>query len=255
MMNEGSRSYRTEALVIRHTNFGEADRILTLYSREKGKIRVVAKGARKLKSRKAGHLEPFTRVQLQLAKGRDLPIVTQAETIEAYLNIRNSLEITAQAAYVLEILDRFTFDEEENRELYRMAYEALERLDSGVEPFYANRYFELHVMDTLGFKPELFACVKCRNPIEAVDQYFSAEQGGVVCPTCVGKVEGARPVSVTALKFLRHFQRSDFKEATRANPDLMVRGEMEDLLQHYISIQLDRRLNTPGFIRAIHHPS
>ena len=79
-MSEGSRSYRTEALVIRHTNFGEADRILTLYSREKGKIRVVAKGVRKLKSRKAGHLEPFTRVQLQLAKGRDLPIVTQAET-------------------------------------------------------------------------------------------------------------------------------------------------------------------------------
>ena len=67
-MSEGSRSYRTEALVIRHTNFGEADRILTLYSREKGKIRVVAKGVRKLKSRKAGHLEPFTRVQLQLAK-------------------------------------------------------------------------------------------------------------------------------------------------------------------------------------------
>ena len=115
-MSEGSRSYRTEALVIRHTNFGEADRILTLYSREKGKIRVVAKGVRKLKSRKAGHLEPFTRVQLQLAKGRDLPIVTQAETIEAYLNIRNSLETTAQAAYVLEILDRFTFDEEENRD-------------------------------------------------------------------------------------------------------------------------------------------
>ncbi len=254
-MTDGSRSYRTEALVIRHSNFGEADRILTLYTRENGKIRAVAKGVRKLKSRKAGHLEPFTHVQLQLARGRDLPIVTQAETIEAFLSIRNSLEITAQAAYVLEILDRFTFDEEENRELYRLAVEALQRLDSGIDPFYVNRYFELHVLDTLGFKPEMFVCVICRKPIEPVDQYFSAAQGGVVCPNCIGKVEGARPVSVSALKFLRHFQRSDFKEATRANPDLMVRGEMEDLLQHYISIQLDRRLNTPGFIRAIHHPT
>ncbi len=254
-MTEGSRSYRTEALVLRHSNFGEADRILTLYSRENGKIRAVAKGVRKMKSRKAGHLEPFTRVQLQLARGRDLPIVTQAETMEAFLNIRGSLEVTAQAAYVLEILDRFTFDEEENRELYRMAVETLERLDSGIEPFYANRYFELHVLSALGFKPELFACVICRKPIEPVDQYFSAAQGGVVCPHCVGKVEAARPVSMEALKFIRHFQRSDFREATRANPDFLVRGEMEDLLQHYISVQLDRRLNTPGFIRAIHNPS
>lgn len=251
-MGEGSRSYRTEALVIRHSNFGEADRILTLYSRENGKIRVVAKGVRKLKSRKAGHLEPFTRVQLQLARGRDLPIVTQAETIEAYPNIRSTLDLTAQAAYVLEIIDRFTFDEEENRGLYKLAIDTLQRLDSGIDPFFANRYYELHVLDTLGFKPELFACVYCRKPIEPVDQYFSASRGGVVCPLCAGKVEGTGSVSVSALKFLRHFQRSDFKEATRAHPDFLVQGEMADLLQNYISTQLDRRLNTPGFIRAIH---
>ncbi|MBA4421069.1 MAG: DNA repair protein RecO [Anaerolinea sp.] len=252
-MTEGPRSYRTEALVIRHSNFGEADRILTLFSREQGKVRAIAKGIRKLKSRKAGHLEPFTRVLLQLARGRDLLIVTQAETVEAYLNIRASLEVTAQAAYVLEILERFTFDEEENRELYQLAVEALQRLDSGVESFYANRYYEMHVLNALGFKPELFACVICREVIQPVDQYFSAAQGGVVCPKCIGKVEGAHPISVDALRFLRHFQRSDFKEAVRANPEFLVRGEMEDLLQHYISIQLDRRLNTPGFIRAIHH--
>lgn len=252
-MTEGPRSYRTEAVVIRHSNFGEADRVLTLFTREQGKVRAVAKGVRKLKSRKAGHLEPFTRVQLQLARGRDLPIITQAETVEAYLNIRSTLETTAQAAYVLEVLDRFSFEHEENRDLYRLAVETLQRLDAGMDPFFANRYYELHVLDALGFKPELFACVICREPLQAVDQYFSGLQGGVVCPKCMFKVEGTRPVSVDALRFLRHFQRSDFKEALRAHPDALVRGEMEDLLQHYISIQLDRRLNTPGFIRAIHH--
>lgn len=253
-MAEGPRSYRSESLVIRHSNFGEADRILTLFTREQGKLRAIAKGVRKLKSRKAGHLEPFTRVQLQLARGRDLPIVTQAETVEAYLNIRAALEVTAQAAYVMEILDRFTFDEEENRELYRLVVETLQRLDAGVEPFYTIRYFELHVLDLLGFKPELTACLVCRDAIQPVDQYFSAAQGGVVCPKCSGRVEGGRPVSVEALRVLRHFQRSGFVEATRARPERLVQGEVEDLLQHYISIQLDRRLNTPGFIRAIHQP-
>lgn len=252
-MADAPRSYRSEALVLRHSNFGEADRILVLFTREQGKVRAVAKGVRKLKSRKAGHLEPFTRVQLQLARGRDLPIITQAETVEAYTNIRASLEVTAQAAYLVEVLDRFTFEEEENRELYRLAVESLQRLDSGIDPFYVNRYFDLHVLDVLGFKPELFACVVCRQQIVAVDQYFSAALGGIVCPKCGSGLEGARPAGVEVTRFLRHFQRSDFKEALRAKIDPLTRGEMEELLQAYISTQLDRRLNTPGFIRAIRH--
>ena len=85
------RSFRVEAVVLRHANWGEADRILTLYTRERGKVRAIAKGIRRIRSRKAGHLEPFTRVTLQLAKGRDLFIITQAETLQAYLPIHENL--------------------------------------------------------------------------------------------------------------------------------------------------------------------
>jgi hypothetical protein len=83
---------------------------VTLLTQERGKLRTVAKGARKIKSRKAGHLEPFTHVTLQLAAGRDLPIITQAETIDAYLPLRDDLLRTGYAAYVLELVDRFTYD-------------------------------------------------------------------------------------------------------------------------------------------------
>ncbi|OGO39027.1 MAG: DNA repair protein RecO, partial [Chloroflexi bacterium RBG_16_56_8] len=85
------RSFRVEAVVLRHNDYGEADRFLTLYTRQQGKLRALAKGARKVTSRKAGHLEPFTHVALQLAKGRDLPIITQAETIQSHLPLRNDL--------------------------------------------------------------------------------------------------------------------------------------------------------------------
>jgi DNA repair protein RecO (recombination protein O) len=83
-MPDQPRSFRVEAVVLRHANWGEADRILTLYTREQGKLRAVAKGARKIRSRKAGHLEPFTHITLQLAKSRDIPIVTQVETLDPY---------------------------------------------------------------------------------------------------------------------------------------------------------------------------
>src|SRR5512136_990856 len=107
-----ARSFRVEAVVLRHADWGEADRILTLYSREQGKIRAIAKGARKIRSRKAGHLEPFTYITVQLAKSRDMPIVTQVETLEAYLPLREDLVRTGYTAYVVELLDRLTYDEE-----------------------------------------------------------------------------------------------------------------------------------------------
>src|SRR5512144_1395276 len=118
MANE--RTIRVDAVVLRHSDWGEADRLLSLYTCEQGKLRAVAKGARKLRSRKAGHLEPFTRVVLMLARGRDMWIVTQAETVDAYLPVREDLMRTAYAAYIIELLDRFTYEEGENRPLYNL---------------------------------------------------------------------------------------------------------------------------------------
>ena len=124
--------------MLRHSDWGEADRLLGLYSREAGKLRAVAKGVRRLRSRKAGHLEPFTRVKLLLARGRDLWIVTQAETVDAYLPLREDLEKIGQASYVLELLDRFSFEEGANRSLYALLTDTLGRLSSG-----ADRYLTL----------------------------------------------------------------------------------------------------------------
>ena len=116
-----ARSFSVEAVVLRHADYGEADRILTLYTRQLGKTRAIVKGARKVTSRKAGHLEPFTHVKLQLAKGRDMPIITQADTVEAYIPLRDNLVLTGQASYIIELLDRFTYDEgKDNSNLFRL---------------------------------------------------------------------------------------------------------------------------------------
>ena len=193
-MSDTPRSFRAEAVVLRHTNFGEADRMLTLYTREHGKIRAIAKGVRKIKSRKSGHLEPFTRLILQLARGHDAYIITQAETQDAYLNIRDNLELTSYAAMLIEMLDRFTYEAEENRLLFQLVIEALNRLNQSETPFICVSYYQIQLLEALGYKPELFVCAICRKEIQPVDQYFSAEHGGIVCPSCARTHIGARPV-------------------------------------------------------------
>jgi len=246
------RSFRVEAVVLRHADWGEADRILTLYTRERGKVRAIAKGARKIRSRKAGHLEPFTRVTLQLAKGRDLLIVTQADTLDAYLPLRENLVKTGYASYVIELLDRFTYeDESENYAIFGLLTEILGRIASEPDPWLAIRYYEVRLLDFLGFRPHLFECANCGKKIQPVDQYISPSAGGVLCPTCGAGLPGVWSISMEALKHFRHFQRSSYSEAQRARPSPEVQKELETLMQKYFTYLLERELNTPGFIKQI----
>lgn len=250
-MSNLPRSQRVEAVVLRHSDWGEADRMLTIFTRELGKLRVVAKGARRPRSRKAGHLEPFTRVALLLARGREIWIVTQAETLDAYLPVRDDLERTGYAAYVTELLDHFTYEEGENSSLYRLFVEALERVSTLEDPVPAIRYYEIRLLDLLGFRPELFHCVHCGNEIQPEAQFFSALLGGVACPRCGLDAAGVRPVSMQGLKYLRHYQRSSYAEAMRVRLPDAVRPELEALMQHYLTYLLERGLNSPAFLREV----
>jgi DNA repair protein RecO (recombination protein O) len=246
------RSFRAESIVLKHHDWGEADRIVTVFSREQGKLRVVARGVRKIRSRRAGHLEPFTHVMLQLARSSDLPIVTQADTVESFAILREDLEAIGHASYIVELLDKFTYQEGANIALFNLLKRTLERLAAGnVPPALVLRYFEMRLLDLAGFRPELSTCVICGEEIRAENQYFSAAQGGVVCPRPVHVQSGLVPISVDALRFLRHFQRSSFSEATRAQPSKGADREMEMVMQHYITYVLERGLNTPKFIKRL----
>jgi DNA repair protein RecO (recombination protein O) len=238
--------------VLRHADWGEADRLVTLYTREQGKLRAVAKGARKITSRKAGHLEPFTQVKLQLSRGRDLFIVTQADTVEAYLPLRESLVLTGTASYLVELLDRFVYEEEgANPTLFRLLADTLQRLAGNEDAWLAVRYYEMRLLDYLGFRPQLFECANCGRAIKAEEQYFSFSLGGVICPRCGRGLPNLKPISVETLKYLRHFQRSSYGEAARARPSPGVRDEAENLMQGYFTYLLERELNSPGFLKSV----
>ncbi len=246
------RSFRVNAVVLRHADWGEADRIITLYTREQGKLRALAKGARKMRSRKAGHLEPFTHITAQLAAAHDMPIITQVETVDAYLPMRDDLVRTGYAAYCAELLDRFTYAEEgTNPAIFQTLTDTLSRISGEADSWVAVRYYEMRLLDFLGFRPQLFHCANCEREIQAEDQYFSFASGGVICPRCGMGLPNLSAVSVDVLKHLRHFQRSNYPVAARANPAESTRRALEALMQGYLQYLLERGLNTPDFLRRV----
>ncbi len=245
------RSQRVEAIVLRHADWGEADRLLWLFTRELGKLQAVAKGVRKTRSRKAGHLEPFTRVELLLAQGRDLPIVTQAEARDVYPALREDLVRVGYAAYIVELLDRFTYEEGENLGLYRLLCETLARINKEKEAAFAVRYYEVRLLDLVGFRPQLVSCLICGKEIIAEDQFFSFEKGGVICPSCGLQEPGVKQISLPALRILRHIQRSNYAEAQRARLSSTVDRELETLMGNYLTFLLERGLNSPDFLRRV----
>lgn len=255
MPQRRERSQRVEAVVLRHTNWGEADRLVWLFTKESGKLRAIAKGIRKPRSRKAGHLEPFTHVRLLLAMARDLPIITQAEAQETFLALREDLLRVGYAAYVIELLDRFTYEEGENIPLFRLLLETLTRLDKEEDAAFAVRYYEVRLLDLTGFRPHLFQCVNCGKAIQPEDQFFSPDLGGLLCPNCGRALTGTWFVSLAAVRLLRHLQRSSYAEARRLRLTGAVDREVEQLMQAYFTYLLERGLNTPAFLRQVRRGS
>lgn len=246
------RSFRASAIVLRHADWGEADRLLTLYTREQGMVRALAKGARKVTSRKAGHLQPFTHITVQLAKGRDLLIVTQVETVNAFLPLHDDLIKTGHAAYAVELLLRFSYEDEgANPSVFRLLLETLTRIQHEADAWIPIRYYEMRLLDAVGFRPQLFECANCGRGILPEDQFFSFTAGGAVCPRCGEGLPNLMRISLETLKYFRHFQRSNYKDASLARPSPEVQKEAETLMQGYFSYLLERELNTPGFLKRV----
>ena len=158
-VSDRGRLYRTEAIILKHNDLGEADRLFTVLTPFLGKLRLVAKGVRKPTSRKSGHLESFTRSQLLVARGRNLDIITQAEMVEPYLRLRRDLWRTSHAYYMGELVDRFSQERSENPPLYRLLSDALGWVCEAHDLALALRYFELSLLGLAGYRPQLLSLI------------------------------------------------------------------------------------------------
>jgi DNA repair protein RecO (recombination protein O) len=252
-MPRPERAFRTPALILRRRDFGEADRILTVLTPNHGRRDVIAKGARKPLSHRAGHVELYTMAEMQIGVGRDLDIAAQATLVKPWLPLREDLQRGAYASYVAELLIRFTGDVgDEPHALFDLLDQTFDALADDPDPRLAVRYYELRLLAIVGFRPQLQTCVVTNAPVRPRDQYFSYEGGGVVSPEAAQRGGGAMvPLSLDALKVMRYMQRTPYDEVKALKVGAAQHAELERVLQGYIIYVLERRLMSVDFIRRV----
>jgi DNA repair protein RecO (recombination protein O) len=239
------RSYQAHVVILKQSKFGEFDKVLTIYSSEFGKLRTVARGACRPGSRLGGNVEPLTYSLLMLAKGRNLDIVTQSQCIDGFAALKTDLWRTSCALYILDLVDSFTVQNNENKDIFNLLIETLHHLgEKDDDGEILLRYFELNLLHYLGYRPQLYRCIVCNTLLRSVLNYFNPGLGGVVCPSCRENNFENRAISVNALKVLRLWQNCDYATAKRVRLKPTLQLELEQEMQSYIRCILERDLKS-----------
>lgn len=204
---------KTEAIVLRTRKYGETSRILNLYTREFGKLSVIAKGARGPKNKFGASLQPPNHVFAVLYKSdnRELHLLSQCDTITRFRNVPDDLDKFSAVMSIVELVELVMHDEERNDQLFDLTLSALNGINDALKnPVNVQYYFELHLSDVLGFRPNFHTCCSCGMPLDhehvgTKGGELRLGSGGVLCETCSGRtVRGA--ISLGSLQLLQKLQ-------------------------------------------------
>ena len=239
-MSRRGSLYRDHGVVLRTYKLGEADRIIVFATEHNGKVRAVAKGVRKTRSKFGSRLEPMSHVALQLYQGRELDIVTQAETVDHFRAVREDLDRFGRASAMLEAVDQMAMEREENPRLYQMLLGALRSLAAHDSPLVvAGFYWKLLAQE--GFRPELDVCVSCGEEADLVA--FDLEEGGTLCRVC----RTGMPISEAALDLLRRILGGQLASAL-GEPASPATHEVDTLATRAMEHHIERRLKSVGML-------
>ncbi len=232
--------YRDHGIVLRTHKLGEADRIVVLHTERHGKVRAVAKGVRKTKSRFGGRLEPTSHVALQLYEGRELDIITQAESVDHFAVIRADLDRLTRAVSMLEAVDQIAQEREVNPDLYRMLLGALRALSARNSALVvAGFYWKVLALE--GFRPITDACAVCGAVEDLVA--FDVDEGGLLCR----EHRRGTPLSPAAIELLRQILGGALSAALDAEASSAT-VEIEHLATRAMEHHLERRLRSVGLL-------
>jgi len=196
----------------------------------------------------AGHLELLTYSQVSLARGRNLDTITGGQTVEGFLPFKSDLEITSYALYAIELVEQFTAEHIENYPLFELLLETLRRLSQENNHELTLRFFEIHLLDLVGYRPQLRQCVACHQPLKPVTNYFSPLAGGVLCPNCQPSQFPTYPLSLNALKVLRWLQGNHWSNASRLKLTPALSRELELVIRDYLKYLLERDVKSTAWL-------
>ncbi len=238
--------YKVEGIVLRRRSLGEADRLVTILSRDRGKLTVVARGARRPRSRLGGRLEPATRFRALIAERRSLDVISQVEVLDAFAALRDDLERLGAAAIVLEYADRALAERHPHADVYVLLVEALALLRLGGRDL-ATVWFAARLLVLTGHRPAVDQCAVCGRRIHR-ERWWSPALGGCVDAACRSRDPRAAPITQGAVALLRFLLDARHPAVQRARPGPAQRGELADALRRFAEACWETRLRAPDVV-------
>lgn len=242
---------KTQGIVLKYTNFGEADKILTILTRSKGKIKAVAKGCRKPKSALLASSEVFTFSEMVLYKGSNLYRLTQAETRETFYNLRNDLLRLSYAVFFAELAETVAEEEEANERLFLLLSKVLYYLAQGDIPVgYIDVAYQLKLMDISGYRPNLGRCVHCgATELESVK--FDVELGGLICRKCEDFGKKLIRINSKTPEMLRALLNTEISRLNELKMDHTIFSDIDKLVKKFVETHLEKQFKSLEFLDEI----
>lgn len=242
---------KTQGIVLKYTNLGEADKILTILTRSKGRIQAIAKGCRKPKSSLLASCELFVFSEFVFYKGTTFYHVTQAETRETFYNIRNDLMLLSYATYFAELAGTVSVEEMPAERLFLLLARALYYLSTKEIPAgIVNIAYQLRLMDISGYRPSLGRCVNCRRSFDEYER-FSSTLGGVLCSDCTGADKSAFRLSKGTLEVFRTFLNTEISRLNNVKTDNTIYNELDRIIKDFVLKHLDKRFKSLDFLENL----
>lgn len=242
---------KTQGIVMKHINLGEADKIITLFTDKLGKVQVVAHGARKPRSKLMSSAQVFCYGEYVLYKGKSLYTIDQSEIIESFQGLTEDLYALTYVSYMIELVDVLTMNDEENVELFGLLLKSMYLMeDDTIDKELLTRIFELKSMAISGYMPELSMCGSCGSG-NIKDNVFSVRLGGLLCPNCRNKDVYGVKLDASTLSVMKYFLKNSIEKIRTVKAAQQNKNELKKLLKSYIGFYLEKEFKSLDFLNDI----
>ncbi|QGT99978.1 DNA recombination and repair protein RecO [Candidatus Syntrophocurvum alkaliphilum] len=240
--------YNSKVLIIKNNDYRESDKLVTIFSEKHGKTNAIAKGVKKPSSSLRACVQPFCHSFLFVSKGKSLDLITQGKLIDFYGNCREDLTLTLYSIYIMELLDKSLMEKVAIPNLYNKTVEVLSFFNNHGSNNLILRFYELQLLNELGYKPVVDCCVVCGS--KEYSSSFSLQEGGIVCKGC-SKQNKTMGISGEVLALLKLFLKNDFNIIARVKASPNALKQLEYFFEKYLEYHLERRFNTKNTIKVI----
>ena len=247
-------TWASEGIILKRNNWGETDKTLTIFTRQRGKVRVLAKGVRRVHSRRAPNIELFNHSKLFFHESKETNILAEADTVTSFNNLKSDLNKISYAYRIAEVIDHFFPEATDSAGLFELILDCLETMDASGDSIsirLTSTATELKLLAHAGFRPQLFVCSKCSRALIEQTHLLSPEHGGLIDRGCNGEMTLSKPVSVEAIKLLRFLMDSPWEEVVKLRVSESVSKEVDQALSFYLEYILEEKLRSTNFINKV----